>query len=61
MRDIGRKRIGQVLHVMGEREEIFLPPSLQFTDHIKGSLPLMPHLRIDFLLIGVVLDWDLPL
>ena len=59
MRDIGRKRNGQVLQVMGERGEIFLSPPPQLTDHIKGPLPLLPHLRIDFLWTGAVLDQDL--
>ena len=54
MRDIGRKRNGQVLQVMGEKGEIFPSPPLQLIDHIKGPLPLLPHLRIDFLQTGVV-------
>ena len=54
MRDIGRKRNGQVLQVMGEKEEIFLFPPLQFKNHIKGPHPLLPHLRIDFSWTGVV-------
>ena len=61
MRDIGRKRNGQVLQVMGEMGEIFPSLPLQLMDHIKGPLPLLPHLRIDFLWAGVVLDQDLPL
>ena len=61
MRDIGRKRNGQVLQVMGERGEIFLSPPPQLANHIKGPLPLLPYPRIDFLQTGVVLDWDLPL
>ena len=61
MRDIGRKRNGQVLQVMGERAEIFPSPPPQLADHIKGPLPLLPHLRIDFLWTGVVLEQDLPL
>ena len=48
IREIGRKRNHQVLQVMGEKEEIFLFPPLQFKNHIKGSHPLLPHLRIDF-------------
>ena len=59
MRDIGRKRNGQVLQAMGEKEEIFPSPPPQLVDHIKGSLPLLPHLRIDFLWTGVVLEQDL--
>ena len=61
MRDIGRKRNGQVLQVMGEWGEIFPSPPPQLVDHIKGPLPLLPHLRIDFIWTGVVLDQDLPL
>ena len=59
MRDIGRKRNGQVLQVMGERGEIFPSPPPQLMDHIKGPLPLLPHLRMDFLQTGAVLDQDL--
>ena len=59
IRDIGRKRNGQVLQVMGEKKEIFLPPPLQLVDHIKGPLPLLLHLRIDFVCTGVVLEQDL--
>ena len=55
MRDIGRKRNGQVLQVMGGGE-IFPSPPPQLVDHIKGPLPLLPHLRIDFLWTGVVLE-----
>ena len=33
---------------MGEKEEIFPSPPPQLTDHMKGPLPLLPHLRIDF-------------
>ena len=54
MRDIGRKKNGQVLQVMGEKEEIFLSPPPQLMNHIKGPLPLLPHLRIDFSQTGVV-------
>ena len=61
MRDIGRKRNGQVLQVMGERGQIFPSPPPQLADHIKGPLPLLFHLTIDFLQTGVVLDQDLPL
>ena len=48
MRDIGRKRNGQVLQVMGERGEIFPSPSPQLADHINGPLPILLHPRIDF-------------
>ena len=61
IRDIGRKRNGQVLQVMRERGEIFPSPPPQLADHIKGPFPLLSHLRIDFLWTGVVLDQDLPL
>ena len=59
MRDIGRKRKGQVLQVTGERGEIFPSPPPQLADHIKGPLPLLPYLKIDFLQTGAVLDQDL--
>ena len=54
IREIGRKKNGQVLQVMGEKEEIFPSPLLQLKDHTKGLLPLLPHQRIDFLPTGVV-------
>ena len=54
VRDIGRKKSGQVLQVMGEKEEIFLSPPPQLMNHIKGPLPLLPHLRIDFSQTGLV-------
>ena len=54
MRDLGRKKNGQVLQVMGDKEEIFLSPPPQLTNYIKGTLPLLPHLRIDFSQSGVV-------
>ena len=60
MKGIGRNRNGQALQVMGEKGEIFPSPPLQLMDHIRGPLPLLPHLRIDFLWTGVVLDQDLP-
>ena len=42
MREIGMKRNGQVLQVMGQKEEIFPSPLLQFKEHTKGLLPLTP-------------------
>ena len=35
-----RKRNGQVLQLMGEKEGIFLFPPLQFKNHIEGPIPL---------------------
>ena len=54
IREIGRKRNGQVLPVMEEEGEtsLFLP--LQYKSHNKGPHPLLPHLKIDFSWIGVV-------
>ena len=54
MKEIGRKRNGQILQVMGEKEEMFLSPLLQLKKHTKGLLPLLPPLRIDFSWTGVV-------
>ena len=54
IREIGRKRNGQVLQVMGEKEEIFLFPPPQFKNHNKVPHPLLPHLRIDFSWTGIV-------
>ena len=59
MRDIGRKRNGQVPQVIGERGEIFPSPPPQLVDYTKGPLPLLPHPRIDFLWTGVVLEQGL--
>ena len=61
MRDIGKKKNGQVLQVMEEEGEIFPSPPLLPTDHIQGPLLLLPHLKIDFLWTEAVLDQDLPL
>ena len=54
IKEIGRKRNGQVLQVMEEEGEtsLFLP--LQYKSHNKGPHPLLLHLRIDFSQIGVV-------
>ena len=59
IREIDRKRNGQVLQVMGQKEEtvLFLPPP--FKSQNKGPHPLLPHLRTDFSWIGVVKEQDL--
>ena len=61
MKDIGKKRNGQFLQVIKEEGGIFPSLPLQPTDHIQGPLPFLPHLKIDFLQTGAVLDQDLPL
>ena len=53
MREIGGKGNGQVLQVMGEKEEMFLSPPPQLKEHTKGLLTILPHLRIDFSWTGV--------
>ena len=54
IREIGRRRNGQVLRIMEEKGEmsLFLPP--QYKSHNKGPHPLLLHLKIDFSWIGVV-------
>ena len=61
MRNIGRRRNGQILKVIGERGEIFPSPPPPIVYHIKGPLPLLPNPRIDFLQTAVVIDQDLSL
>ena len=54
IKEIGRKRNGQVLQVMGEQEEtfLFIPPP--FKSHNKGPNPLLLHLKTDFSWIRAV-------
>ena len=54
IREIGRRRNGQVLRVMEEEEETSLFLSLQYKNHNKQPHPLLLHLKIDFLWTGVV-------
>ena len=60
MKDIGKKKNGQVLQVMEEEGGMFPSPPLQPIDHIQGPFPLLSHLKIDFLWTEAVLDWELP-
>ena len=54
LREIGRRRNGQVLQVMEEEGEtfLFLPP--QYNNHNKKLHPLLLHLKTVFSWIGVV-------
>ena len=61
MKDIGKWRNGWILQVMEEGEMMLPYLPLWHTANSQGPLPLLPHLKIDFLQIGAVLDQDLHL